>query len=439
MKMKIRILIILFTFAYSTVNAQKQWTLQECIRHAKEHSITVKMQNISQQNQEIRLNTAKNQRLPNLTASTNQTFSFGRGASLIDNSYQNQNSSSTSLSVSTSVPLFTGFQIPNNITAAKLNLQAAIADFEKAKEDIELSVISAYLQILYNKELLEITKNQQTLSVQQMERIEEMYKSGKASEAQVYEVKSQVANDELAIVQAKNDLQMSVLNLTQLLELSSPEGFDVETPDTDLDFIMPSNPEETYANALTTRAAVRADEYRLASSEKAVKAAKGAYFPQLSFGAGYSNSYYKINGFNNSSFSQQLKNNESKNIGFSLNIPVFNRFETRNNIRTAKLSVKNQELQLENTKKNLYKEIQQAYYNATGAKEKYKSSEIALKSAEKAYEFAKEKFENGRSTTYEFNDARNNLMKSSANLSQSKYDYIFRKRILDFYNGLREE
>ncbi|MDR1199177.1 MAG: TolC family protein [Prevotellaceae bacterium] len=437
--MKIKVLIILFAFACSTASAQKQWTLQECIRHAKENSITVKMQHISQQNQEIRLNTAKNRRLPDLSASTDQRFSFGRSASLIDNSYQNQNSSSTYFSLSTSVPLFTGFQIPNNIAAARLDLQAAIADFETAKEDIELAVISAYLQILYNKELLEIARNQKTLSAQQLERIEEMYKLGKESEAQVYEVKSQTANDELAIVQAKNDLQLSILNLTQLLELPSPENFDVETPSVNTDFILPSNPEQTYENALTTRAAIRAGEYRLASSEKAVKVARSAYFPQLSFGAGYSNNYYKINGSDNSSFSRQLKNNESKYIGFSLNIPVFNRFETRNNIRAAKLSVKNQELQLENTKKSLYKDIQQAYYNATGAKEKYTSSEIALESAKKAYEFAEEKFENGRSTTYEYNDARNNLMKASANLSQAKYDYIFRKKILDFYNGLREE
>ncbi|MDR1984806.1 MAG: TolC family protein [Prevotellaceae bacterium] len=437
--MKSKILIILFIFVYSTVSAQKQWTLQECIRYAKENSITVKMQQISQQNQEIRVNTAKNQRLPNLTATANQTFSFGRGASPADNSYQSLNSGSTSLSVSTSVPVFTGFQIPNSIAAAKLDLHAVIADFEKAREDIELAVISAYLQILYNKELLEITKNQNELSIQQLNRIEEMYKLGKASEAQVYEIKSQTANDALAIVQAKNDLQLSVLALTQLLELKSPEGFDIETPNTDMDFLLPSNPEQTYANALTTRAAVRADEYRLASSAKAVKVAQSGYYPQLSFGAGYSNNYYKINGLSNLSLSQQLKNNESKYLGFYLNIPIFNRFETRNNIRAAKLSVKNQELQLENTKKNLYKEIQQAYYNATGAHEKYKSAETALESAKKAYEFAKEKFENGRSTTYEFNDARTNLMKSEANLSQAKYDYIFRKKILDFYNGQREE
>ncbi|MDR3285923.1 MAG: TolC family protein [Prevotellaceae bacterium] len=436
--MKTKILIILFIFICSSANAQKIWTLQECIVHAKENSITVRMQSLSQQNQEIKVSTAKNQRLPNLTANINQTFSFGRSASPADNSYQSLNTGSTSLSASTTVPLFTGFQIPNEIAAAKLDLQATIADFEKAKEDIELSVISSYLQILYNKELLEIAKNQLVLSRQQSERIEAMYTLGKTSEAQVYEVKSQIANDELAIVQAKNDLQLSVLALTQLLELSSPDGFDVETPDTDTDFLLPANPNYTYANALSTRAAIRADEYRLASSEKSVKVARSGYFPQLSFGAGYSNNYYKINGYSNTPFSQQLRNNESKYFGFYLNIPIFNRFATRNNIRTAKLSVKNQELQLENTKKTLYKEIQQAYYNATGAQEKYKSSEVALESAKKAYEFAKEKFENGRSTTYEFNEARNNLMKTSANLSQAKYDYIFRKKILDFYNGHRE-
>jgi outer membrane protein len=438
--MKTKILFVSFLlFACSNINAQKKWTLQQCIQYAKENSINVKMQHIAQQNQEIKLSSAKNQRLPNLNANINQTFSFGRNASPADNSYQSINSGSTSLSASASMPLFTGFQIPNQITAAKLDLQASIADLEKAREDIELAVISAYLQILYNKEIVEIANNQADLSQQQLERINEMYKLGKASEAQIYEIKSQIANDELATVQSKNDLQLSVLALTQLLELESPENFDIETPETnDANFLLPANPEQTYANALATRAVIRADEYRLASSEKAVKIAKGGYYPQLSFGAGYSNNYYKINGYSNLPFSQQLRNNESKYFGFYLNIPVFNRFETRNNIRTAKLNVKNNTLQLENTKKLLYKEIQQAYYNATGAREKYKSAEAALESAKKAYDFAKEKFENGRSTTYEFNNAHTNMMKSSANLSQAKYDYIFRKKILDFYNGKRE-
>ncbi|MDR3236112.1 MAG: TolC family protein, partial [Prevotellaceae bacterium] len=401
--MKAKIATILFIFICSAVNAQKIWTLQECIKYAKENNITVRMQSLLQQNQEIRVSTAKNQRLPNLSASVSQPFSFGRAASPADNSYQSINTATTSLSASTTAPLFTGFQIPNEIAAAKLDLQAAIADFEKAKEDVELSVISSYLQILYNKELLGIAKNQLDLSARQAERIEAMYTLGKTSEAQVYEVKSQIANDELAVVQATNDLQLSMLALTQLLELSSPDGFDVETPDDmDADFLLPANPDYTYENALATRAAIRADEYRLASSEKSVKIARSGYFPQLSFGAGYSNNYYTINGVSNMSFPQQLRNNESKYVGFYLNIPIFDRFATRNNIRAAKLSVKNQELQLENTKKTLYKEIQQAYYNATGAKEKYKSSEVALESAKKAYEFAKEKFENGRSTTYEF-------------------------------------
>jgi len=436
--MKTKILIAIFTIFCTTANAQKQWSLQECIKYAKENNLTVRMQSLSQQNQEIKVNSAKNQRLPNLSAGMSQSFSFGHNASPIDNSYQSLNSSSSSLSVSTSVPLFTGFQIPNEIAAAKLDLQAAIADFEKAKEDIELAVISAYLQILYNKELLEIAKNQADLSNQQLERIEELYKHGKSSEAQVYEIKSQVANDELVIVQAKNDLQLSLLTLTQLLELPSPEGFDIATPDTNTDFLLPANPNATYENALTTQASVRAGEHRLASSEKSLKVARGGYYPQLSFGAGYNNNYSRINGYSNTPFGDQLKNNERKYFGFDLSIPIFNRFATRNNIRTAKLNVKNQELQLENTKKVLYKEIQQAYYNASGAKEKYKSSEVALESAKKAYDFAKEKFENGRSTTYEFNDARNNLMKTSANLSQAKYEYIFRKKILDFYNGSRE-
>lgn len=437
MKAKIFIISILI-FTFSGINAQKKWTLQECITHAKENSITVRMQDIAQQSQQINVNSAKNQRLPNLNASTSQTFSFGRNASPADNSYQSINSGTTRFSASTDIPLFTGFQIPNQIAAAKLDLQAAVADLETAREDIELSVISAYLQILYGKELLEIAENQRKLSLEQLDRITEMYKLGKASEAQVYEIKSQVAGDELAIVQQKNDLQLSVLALTQLLELESPEGFDIEKPATDMSLILPANPEHTYSNALSTQAAIHAEEYRLESSKKSVEIARSGYYPKLSFGAEYNNNYYRINGASNISFSQQIQNNSSKYLGFYLNIPIFNRFETRNNIRTAKLNVKNNELKLENTKKLLYKEIQQAYYNAKGAQEKYKSSTVAFESAQKAYDFAKEIFENGRSTTYEFNAASTNLMKASANLSQAKYDYIFCKKILDFYNGQRE-
>ncbi|MDR1525217.1 MAG: TolC family protein [Tannerella sp.] len=411
----------------------KVWSLQECIDYANEHNLDVKMRQAGIDRQEVVLNTARNRRLPDLSANASHSFSFGRSASGYDNTYQDRNSRSTQWSAATSVPVFTGFQINNEIAVAKLDLQAVAAELEKAKEDMEITVTTSYLQILYYREMLEIAGKQAGLSREQLERIKKMYDNGRASEAQIYEVEAQLANDELSVVQAASDLQMAILNLTQLLELPTPEGFDVEEPADDVSFILVRKPDIIFETALTTRASVRAEEFRLKSREKNIDLARGAYYPTLSFGAGYGNNYYAINGFDNTSFSEQLKNNRNEYFGLTLRIPLFDRFVTRNNVRSAKLNMYLQELQLENTKKSLYKEIQQAYYNAVTSGEKYKSSEAAYKSAEKAFGYMQEKLNNGRATMYEYNDSKTGMTRALSNRTQAKYDFILRKRILEFY------
>ena len=429
--------IIITGFAILSIavvtHAQKIWSLQECIDYANDNNLEIKMQQVNIEKQEVSLNTSQNKRLPSLTARADQSFSFGRSASGYDNTYQDRNSSSAQWSASTSVPIFTGFMISNEIEASKLDLLAITAELEKAMENMEINITSMYLQVLYYKEMLEIAKVQTELSREQLERTKKMFENGRASEAQIYEVEALIANDELAVVQAASDLQMAILSLTQALELPSPEGFDVEEPDDIFDFALVRKPDAIFETALTSRASVRAEELRLQSGEKYIKIAQGAYYPSLSFGAGYSNNYYKINGFDNISFSNQLKNNRNEYFGLSLNIPIFNRFSTRNNVRTARLNMRLQELQLENTKKSLYKEIQQAYYNAVTSGEKYKSAEVAYKSAEKSFGYMKEKLDNGRATMYEYNDSKTSTTRAMSNQTQAKYDFIFRKKILDFY------
>jgi outer membrane protein len=411
----------------------KAWSLQECIDYANEHSLDIKMRQVGIRQQEVALNTAWNKRLPDLSANASQSFSFGRSASGYDNTYQDRNSRSTQWSVSTSIPIFTGFQIPNEIAAAKLDMQAVAAELEKTKEDMEITITSSYLQVLYYKEMLNIAGKQADLSREQLERIQKMHDNGRASEAQIYEVEAQIANDELSVVQAASDLQMAVLALTQLLELPTPEGFDVGEPEDDINFTLVRKPDIIFEIALTTRASIRMEEFRLKSREKNVDLAKGAYYPTLSFGTGYGNNYYVINGFENTSFADQLKNNRNEYLGLTLRIPIFNRFATRNGVRSAKLNMHLQELQLENTKKALYKEIQQAYYNALTSGEKYKSAEAAYKSAEKAFGYMQEKLSNGRATMYEYNDSKTSMTRSLSNRTQAKYDFILRKKILEFY------
>ena len=422
-------------FLAFNIHAQKVWSLLECIEYANEHNLNIQIQQVGVDQEEVNLNTARNRRLPNVSASASHSYSFGRSASGFDNTYQDRNSNATQWSASTSVPLFTGFSISNEIAASKLNLQAIAAELERTKEDMAINVTSSYLQVLYSKELLAIAKLQKDLSKEQSGRIKKLFDSGRASEAQIYEAEAQIANDELTIVQASSDLQMAILSLTQLLELPTPEGFDVEEPNVDVDFFLSRKPDAIFETALTTRAVVRAEEIYLKSRERSIKIAQSAYYPTLSFGAGYSNNYYVINGFENPSFSNQLKLNRNEYFGLNLSVPIFNRFSTRNNVRSARLNTDIQKLRLENVKKTLYKDIQQAYYNAIASAEKFNSADAAYKSAEKAFGFMEEKLNNGRATMYDYNDSKTNMTKAMSNRIQAKYDYIFRKKILEFYEN----
>ena len=432
---KTLISVLVFLLFATIINAQntKVWSLQNCIDYANEHNLEIQMQKTNIEKQEVVLNTAKNRRLPNLSANASQSFSFGRSASGFDNTYQDRNSSSTQWSASTSVPIFTGFMITNEIEAAKIDLQAIAAELEKVKENMEINITAMYLQVLYSKEILAIANKQVELSREQLERMKKLLENERASEAQIYEVEAQIANDELSIVQAASDLQMSILTLTQALELPSPEGFDAEEPESLSGFALIRTPDAIYETALTTRASIRVEELRLESRDKYIKIAQSGYYPTLNFVAGYSNNYYKLNGFENPSFSQQIKNNRNQYFGLNLSIPIFNRFSTRNNITTAKLNMSLQRLQLENAKKSLYKEIQQAYYNAVTSEEKYKSSESAYKSAEKSFGYMQVKLDNERATMYEYNESKTSMTRALSNRTQAKYDFILRKKILEFY------
>jgi len=416
--------------------AQQSWSLKDCVEYALKHNIRIQKQEIANEQQKVALNTAKNQRLPNLNGSASQSFSFGRAASPVDNSYVNNNSSNSSFGISTSIPIFTGFQIPNNIELSKLNLKAATEDLNKAKEDISVNVTSAFLQVLFNEELCKVAKEQINLSKEQLDRMTRLEEVGKASTAQVYEAKATLAQDELASVQAENNRKLAILDLTQLLELSSPEGFSIVSPDIEPDFQALSTPEEIYSLAMVNKPAVLAEQYRLEGMDKSIKIAKGAYYPTLSLNGGLSTGYYTMSGITGRNFGQQLSDNFNKYFGLSLNIPIFDRHDTRNKVKAARLNYSTQALQVEESKKSLYKEIQQAYYSAVAALAKFNSGKTAVEASEASFKLMREKYENGKATSVEFSQVKVNLMKASSDQIQAKYDYLFRAKILDFYKGL---
>jgi outer membrane protein len=258
----------------------------------------------------------------------------------------------------------------------------------------------------------------------------------------LYDIEAQVANDKVSVIQAENNLRLALLDLAQSLELQQSADFDIIIPafnDVIMEYISSVQPPQTiFENAVQIKPIIKLQELQVGSAEKALAIAKAGYLPTVNFNMGIGTNYFYLynKDFANGSFSNQVKNNRGEMIGLTLSIPVFNRFAVRNQVRNARFNIENQQLALENTKKSLYKEIETAYLNALAAQEKYKASQQAIKSTTESFNYAKERYETGKSSVFEFNEARTRLIRSQSEEVQAKYDFIFRTKILDFYNGV---
>ena len=326
-------------------------------------------------------------------------------------------------------------RISNSIKQDELNLKAATADLEKAKDQISVNVAQAYVNILYDMEILDVALNQVRIDSLQHERLSVMAQNGKASQAQVAQQKAALGQSRLSATQARNNLNLAVLDLSQLLELPSPEGFSIVRPNGLIDGILLGNPEDIFAQAVAVKPSISAEQFRLDATEYTIKNAKAAFLPSISASGGIGTNYYTMSSARSNSFFEQMKNNFSQFLGLSLSVPIFTGFQTRNQVKAAQLNRTYQALQLENARKSLYKEIQQAYYNAVAAQEKYRSSIDARESAKESYDLVMAKYENGKANITEFNEARDNFLESESNLVRSRYEYLFSAKLLDFYSG----
>lgn len=421
--------------AYGQSAQPTPWTLDACVQYALDHNLTVKQSELMKSQREVELNTARNSMWPAIQASASQNFSFGRGLSE-DNTYVSSNTANTSFGIGGSMNLFTGLRVKNSIEMGKLNLEAATADCDKAKEDIRIAVTQAYMQILYQMEVCEVAKLQISIDSAQVERLTALYELGKIGPSEVSSRKSTLAQSRLTYTEAHNSLVSATLDMTQLLELESPEGFVIVKPD--LGNAMPDelpSPEQIYQQALGNRAAVKAEEIRTNYAKTNIAMAKSGWYPTLSMNGGIITDYYALLGHPGKGFGAQLRDNFSPYVGISLNVPIFDRLETRNNVRMAKLQLESQQIQTENVKKSLYKEIQQAWFNAVASKEKYASSQVAETSAKEAFDLESALYEAGRSTGTAFNEAKNNYLQAAANLAQAKCEFLYNVQLLELLAG----
>jgi outer membrane protein len=288
-------------------------------------------------------------------------------------------------------------------------------------------------------EISEVAHRQIDIDSMQVVRLQAFVKNGKASESELSQQRATLANSRLLATQADNNTRLAILTLTQLLELPTPDGFSVVRPEladvsADIAAAIPS-PDIIYAEALGIKPEIAAQQLKLKGTEHNIKIARAGYYPTLSLSGGMGTNYYTTSGFKSDNFSTQLRNNFSQYIGLNLNIPIFNRFQTRNSIRTAKIQRENQQLQLDNTKKTLYQEIQKVYYNALNALSKEQSSLEAVKSTQTAFNLMQAKYENGKATITEFNESKNTYLKSESELVQARYENLYQHALLEFYRG----
>ena len=435
--MKKLILIIAIITTSLAARAQKEWTLDECVDYAMEHNVAILRSVVSQSSAEFQHKMSKNAWLPIVSAEASQSLGFGQSPSA-NGVYVQNNSSSTSLGISLGMPLFNGLSLYNQTKASSLEYEASKKDLEAAKYDLKLLIMSYYMQVVYNKEIKAVAEKQLTLTEEQYSKTQQLFELGKVPESNVYESAAQVATAKSSLVQADNNLMLSILDIVQALELETVDGFDVISPENFAVINQSSLPsqEMTYDFALNHQPKMEAANMRLKKAYFDVKSTKSAWYPSLSFFAGYSTGYYNYfsKGYENEPFNDQLSNNGRTSLGVRLNIPIFNAMQTKYRVEQTKLSIQNQELAISTAQKELKKEIQQAYYNALASEQKYKAAEETFQAAEIAYRFSTESFEAGRATLLELNESKNRLFKSESEMLQAKYEYIYRVKVLEFYN-----
>jgi outer membrane protein len=441
-----RILIgitVLFLGAATNTNAQKYWTLEECIRHAQEKNITIKRKELVTDASQNTLFQRRMNLLPNLGAGADHNISSGRSLNMEEYKWENAKLQQGSLGISSELVLFNGFQNLNSIQKAKYDLMMNMSELDKAKNDISINIAIAYLAVLFEEELLEVAKSQHDLSLLQVERNKKLVDVGNIARGNLLEIKAQAASEKVSVTNAENNLKIAYLNLTQMLELDSIGDFRVFKPDTlTLEDVSPLlSVREIYNQALLHMPDIKSSEYSLKSTEKELAMARGRLSPTITLSGLYYSRYNEkavdiLDPTSNYSYMAQIKDNQYKQVSLNLSVPIFTRFSTKTQISNTKILVEDAEYSLIDNKKALYKSIQQAHADAVNAYQNFISRREAVLSSEEAFKYTQQKYEVGLSSAVDFNIAKNNLTKANSDLLQSKYEYIFKNKILDFYRGV---
>ena len=440
MKTKILAVIALIAFSFTGVS-QKKWTLKESVDHALKNNITIKQNALSLESLKQDVVGAKGNFLPNLNASSGANLNFGSTIDPVTNGRISSTNFSSSYSLRSGVTVFNGFRLLNSYKNAQLGVDKSKLELSKIQDDIALNVVNSYLNILFAKENLGVAKVQSEISKAQIEVAKNQVEAGSKPRGELLNAKSAHANDIQNVIALENNLNLTLLQFAQLLQVD-PNGFDVSTIEVGAPAVslMFKSPDAVYKKAVASRPEILAAKIGMKQADLNIDIAKSGFLPTLSAsasaGTNFSHRYTLFQGSRgNDYFFKQLNDNFGYGVGMSLSIPIFNRFQNKVNVSKSIINRERSELTLESAKLNLQQIIQRAFLDAKAALKSYEAAKSSLEAQQEAFKNAQERYKFEAITSFEFDQVRNRLVNAESTLIRSKYDYVFKSKVLKFYYG----
>lgn len=479
MKAKALLAFVMFFAAFTTFAQQadtvsgKVWTLRECVDYALANNLVVKRGELSLELSSIDKRQAKLALLPSANAFGSYGFNWGRGIDPVTNDFlSSQRNGYTSVGASGDLALFNGFRLQNTIRQTSTEFEASEEDLAKTRNDVSLNVVSLFVNVVFNKELLENARIQLSSSQQQLDRTRKLVAAGSLPKSDELNLEAQVATNELNLINQENALNLSILQLQQALQIPATDNFNVEIPQiTTEDLVLEQTREEIFQIAKGTMPEIRSARLRIESSDYGMKAARGNLYPRLSVSGSLNSNYSSasatrfVEDGNFSTvetglfiqgpsgpvpvytlqpmgsfreiygFGDQLKDNLYKSVSLTLSIPIFNNFNARANVQRAMISHEQARINAREAENTLRQNVETSYNNAIAASKSYNATLRQVDAREEAYRMAKQRFDIGATNFVEYQLAENDLFQARSDLSRAKYEFVFRKKVLDFYLG----
>ena len=455
---------------------KKIWTLKECIYYALQNNLNVKRSLLTVENSQIGLTQSKLQMLPSLNGGSTFGYNWGRSIDPTTNLFSTQRINSFNLNASSSVILFNGFRLLNTYRQSDLDNAASKEDFAKAKNDVILSVITFYTNVIFNKELFSNAESQLATTTQQLERTRKLAEAGSVPRGNVLDLEAQQATNELNLINRENALNLSLLQLKQALQFSASTPMEIEVPQLDIgtELLLTETSEQIYDAARQTLPEVKSAQLKLQSSTLALKATRGSLYPRLSLNGNLFSNYSSaadrqrfirdggtpttvsqqigyLQGTNtpvisdvqvpsgqvveNYPLQNQITDNISRALSLSLQVPIFNGYQVRSNVQRSMVSNQQAVINLQDTENTLRRLVETAYNDALAASKTYQSATKQVSARDEAFRMSKQRFDNGAVNFVDYQVSENALFQAKSDLVRAKYDFIFKKKVLDFYQG----